>query len=250
MAKQTKGYCKYCAKEYTRTGIVKHLVSCKERKVKLEDLKEEVSYYELVLYGKYNKDYWLVIQINENATLQDLDQFIRNIWVECCGHLSAFEICGQRYEAFPQEDCFWGEPAKSMDCKLKDKLEQGMKIEYEYDYGSTTEIVITVQDYYGAPAQKEKITILSRNKAPQFLCSQCGENIADWVDPTRFYEKDTFLCEECLEKYEEGEMDEESEEYGVNPEYLLPICNSPRMGVCGYEGSSCYPEEFEPDKKM
>lgn len=250
MAKQTKGYCKYCAKEYTRTGIVKHLVSCKERKAKLEDLKEEVSYYELMLYGKYNKDYWLVIQINENATLQDLDQFIRDIWVECCGHLSAFEIYGQRYEAFPQEDCFWGEPAKSMDCKLKEIFECGMKIEYEYDYGSTTEIIIDVKDYYEAPTQKEKVTILSRNKAPQFLCSQCGENIADWVDPTRFYEEDPFLCEECLERYEEGEMDEESEEYGVNLECLLPICNSPRMGVCGYEGSSCYPDEFEPDKKM
>ena len=48
---------------------MKHLVSCKERKAELEDLKNEASYYELVLYGKYDKDYWLVIQINENATL-------------------------------------------------------------------------------------------------------------------------------------------------------------------------------------
>ena len=77
-----------------------------------------------------------------------------------------------------------------------------------------------------------------------------GHNVVSWVDPRRFYEEDPFWCEECLEKYEEGEMDEESEEYGVNPEYLLPICNSPRMGVCGYEGSSCYPEELEPDKKI
>ena len=28
----------------------------------------------------------------ENATLECLDQFIRDIWVECCGHLSAFDI--------------------------------------------------------------------------------------------------------------------------------------------------------------
>lgn len=246
MTKQTEGYCRYCAKEYTRTGIVKHLVSCKERKAELEDLKNEASYYELVLYGKYDKDYWLVIQINENATLEDLDQFIRDIWVECCGHLSAFEIYGQRYESTPEEDCFWGEPAESMDIKLKDVLEQGMKFEYEYDYGSTTEIVITVQDYYDAPAQKEKVTILSRNKKPQYICSVCGERVAAWVDPIRIYEEDPFLCDECLEKYEEGEMDEEDEEYGFDIECLLPITNSPRMGVCGYEGSSCYPEEFEP----
>lgn len=73
MAKQTKGYCKYCAKEYTRTGIVKHLVSCKERKAKLEATKNGIYCYELALYGKYNNDYWLVIQIYENATLKDLD---------------------------------------------------------------------------------------------------------------------------------------------------------------------------------
>ena len=32
-------------------------------------------------------------------------------------------------------------------------------------------------------------------------------------------------------------------------DFLLPICNSPRMGVCGYEGSSVYPDQFEPDKE-
>ena len=120
----------------------------------------------LVLYGKYNKDYWLIIQIKENATLKDLDQFIRNIWVECCGHLSAFEVHGQRYESMPMEDSFWGEPAKGMNYKLKNIFEQGMQIEYEYDYGSTTELIICVQDYYNAPNQKEKITILSRNNPP------------------------------------------------------------------------------------
>lgn len=46
-----------------------------------------------------------------------------------------------------------------------------------------------------------------------------------------------FWCEECLDKVEEEE-----------PENLLPICNSPRMGVCGYEGSELYSDKFEPDK--
>ena len=41
------------------------------------------------------------------------------------------------------------------------------------------------------------------------------------------------------------ELDEEIEveESG----YLLPVTNSPRMGVCGYEGSDFYPNQFEPD---
>ena len=28
---------------------------------------------------------------------------------------------------------------------------------------------------------------------------------------------------------------------------FLPITNSPRMGVCGYEGSDIYPKQFESD---
>lgn len=37
----------------------------------------------------------------------------------------------------------------------------------------------------------------------------------------------------------------EQEEY--EEEFLLNVCNSPRMGVCGYNGSEVYPEEFIPD---
>lgn len=245
MTKQTKGFCKYCRKEYTRTGMIRHLAACKEKENLFALAKEEVKYYELVLYGKYNKDYWLIVQVKENATLEDLDQFIRDIWVECCGHLSAFEICGQRYESNPSEDFFGEELAKSMNCKLKKVLERGMQMEYDYDYGSTTELVIRVQDYYNAPDQKEEITILSRNNPPRFVCSVCGENDAAWVDPEGFYDGTPFFCEECLQKLEEGNI-ELDQECDFVPEFLLPVCNSPRMGVCGYEGSDCYPDQFEP----
>lgn len=34
-------------------------------------------------------------RIRNFRLLDDLDQFIRDIWVECCGHLSAFYIEGK-----------------------------------------------------------------------------------------------------------------------------------------------------------
>ena len=245
MATSTRGYCKYCGKEYTRTGMLKHLQSCKKRMEVCENSKKMSAYYELMLYGTYNKDYWLIIQIKENATLECLDQFIRDIWVECCGHLSAFDIEGVRYEQIPDNDFLWGKPAEDMSHKLKEVLEVGMEIGYEYDFGSTTELTIKVVDFYKAPEQKEKVTILSRNNPIQFTCSVCGKNPAVWIDPIKMYNEDPFWCEECLEKYENGELDEEIEveESG----YLLPVTNSPRMGVCGYEGSDFYPNQFEPD---
>lgn len=245
MAKSTRGYCKYCGKEYTRTGMLKHLQSCKKRMEVCENSKKMSAYYELMLYGTYNKDCWLIIQIKENATLECLDQFIRDIWVECCGHLSAFDIEGVRYEQIPDNDFLWGKPAEDMSHKLKEVLEVGMEIGYEYDFGSTTELTIKVVDFYKAPEQKENVTILSRNNPTQFTCSVCGKNPAVWIDPIKMYNEDPFWCEECLEKYENGELDEEIEveESG----YLLPVTNSPRMGVCGYEGSDFYPNQFEPD---
>lgn len=250
MAQQTRGLCKYCGKEYTRGGMLRHLAACKERKAALEkeDGKRKCGYFELVLCGKYDSAYWLIIEVSDTATLSDLDQFIRDIWVECCGHLSAFEINGEEYEAMSDVDCLWGRPSKSMEYKLKDVLAVGMRIGYEYDFGSTTELVIKVQDYRTGVCQQDEVTILSRNNPLEFVCSVCGKNKAKWILPERYYEGDVFRCEECLKT--DSEPDAESGDFEDEDfeNYYLPVCNSPRMGVCGYEGSECFPDRFEPDK--
>lgn len=250
MAHQTRGFCKYCGKEYTRGGMLRHLAACKERKavIEKENGKRRCGYFELVLCGKYDSDYWLIIEVRDTAALSDLDQFIRDIWVECCGHLSAFEIAGEEYESMPDTDCLWGTPGKSMKYKLKDVLAVGMLIGYEYDFGSTTELVIKVQGYRTGVWKQEEITILSRNNPPEFVCSICGKNKAKWILPELYYRGDVFRCEECLEaggESDAGSGDFEDEDFD---EYYLPVCNSPRMGVCGYEGSECFSDRFEPDK--
>lgn len=240
MAQQTKGLCKYCGKEYTRGGMLRHLAACKERKAALdqEDGKRKCGYFELVVYGKYDSDYWLILEVRETATLIELDQFIRDIWVECCGHLSAFEINGEEYESMPDTDDFWGTPSKSMNYKLKDIFAVGMLAGYEYDFGSTTELVIKVQGYRTGVWKKDAVTILSRNNPPELMCFVCRKNKAKWILPERYYEEDAFRCEECLK------ADAGAEDFG---EFYLPVCNSPRMGVCGYEGSERFPDQFEPD---
>ena len=159
-----------------RTGIAKHLQTCKKRVDLCEKAEKTEKYFELLLYGAYNKDYWLIIQIKENATLDDLDRFICDIWVECCGHLSAFEIDGVSYEREPDDDFGWGEPAKSTNHTLKQVLTTGMIFNYEYDFGSTTEIMVKVLDHYSAQKQNEKVVILSRNNPPEFACSICGNS--------------------------------------------------------------------------
>lgn len=239
MGIQTKGFCKYCGKEYTRGGMYRHMLTCGARKKALdaEAGKKSCGYFQLLLYGKYDGDYWLLIEMRDTATLADMDQFIRDIWVECCGHLSAFHIHGQSYESCPDMDDWFGPPAKSMNSKLKDVLSGGSVVGYSYDFGSTTELVIKVLGHRSGFQKQDKLTILSRNNPPEIVCCKCGKNPAQWISPEGFYDGDAFRCEACLEEEEDEE------------EFWLPVCNSPRMGVCGYEGSDKYPDVFTPDQK-
>ena len=238
MAKRTKGKCKYCGKEYTFSYMNKHLSVCEERQKKWggETDGKKCGYFELAICPKYDRDYWLYVEMEESSTLKDLDQFLRDIWVECCGHLSAFKIGGISYDVAPQNDFFWGKPARNMDYKLKSVLEKGMTFGYEYDFGSTTELMITVVNDRIGNDGKEKLIILSRNNPIEILCDACGKKSAAYICAECLYEGDGWLCEDCAKTHECGE------------EILLPVCNSPRMGVCGYCGSDIYPDQFVSDK--
>ena len=237
MAKRTKGKCKYCGKEYTFSYMNKHLPVCEERQKRWEEAGGKTcGYFELAICPKYNRDYWLFLEIKETATLKDVDQFLRDIWLECCGHLSEFDIDGIRYDVAPGDDFFWGKPTKTMDCKLKSVLEKGMTFDYRYDFGSTTELMITVVNYRIGKLRKEKVVILSRNNPIEFMCEECGRKSAVYICTECYYEGSGWLCGDCAKTHECGE------------EMLLPVCNSPRMGVCGYCGSDIYPVQFVPDK--
>lgn len=270
MAVQSKGFCKYCAKEFTRSGMIRHLDACKERKIKLseEKKKRRDDQYQLVISGKELKNYWLIVETSGSNTLKELDRFIRQIWVECCGHLSLFSIHGVLYESNPNMDSFWGRPSKNMNYRLRDVVSVGDEFTYEYDFGTTTELNIKVSSVREGEKTYSDIVILSRNNPPKIMCSQCGENEASFVDPEGYYEGNPFWCENCVDEISDSSEVSEFEEIGeceevddleddefeedwesYSPEYFLPICNSPRMGVCGYDGSSFYPDQFVPDGK-
>lgn len=41
--------------------------------------------------------YWMELAVRADTTLRQLDEFLRGMWLECCGHLSEFTILGMRY---------------------------------------------------------------------------------------------------------------------------------------------------------
>ena len=241
MAQKIKGKCKFCGKQYTFSYMNKHLPTCKERQSQLaaDTGMKQCGYFELAICFAYSRDYWMFIEIKDTATLRDIDTFLRDIWLECCGHLSAFDIDGISYDIDPEESSAWGEPARSMNCKLSTVLRKGMTFGYEYDFGDTTVLTITVVNYRIKNWKKEKLTILSRNNPHEYVCEECGEKPAALLCAMCYCEGGYgFLCEDCGKTHSCGE------------EMLLDVCNSPRMGVCGYCGSKRYPDQFVSDVEM
>jgi len=201
----------------------RHLSACKARKDKnaLEIKKGRKKYkiYHIKISGY--KRYWLHIEIPASARLDDLDDFLRDIWLECCGHMSEFNIGGVRYDNqnLSDEYSYWDISTESMSKRLYSVLNVKDTFSHEYDFGSTTYLEGQVLAVREGNLGKNKIRILARNNPYVFACDHCGKPAAGTCA-----ECEEFVCDQCLALHECGE------------EMVLGVVNSPRMGVCGYGG--------------
>ncbi len=169
--------------------------------------------------------FWLDVDVKTNAPLRDLDDFLRNIWLECCGHLSSFEVGRTSYVVLMDDDSFGpARDERSMNTRVSASLPpEGSLFAYEYDYGSTTHLRLKVVAHRMAPSRRESVRLLARNDDPVWTCQVCQET-ATALCAYCFLESDAFFCEAHAEEHDCGE------------EAILPVVNSPRMGVCGYTG--------------
>lgn len=224
MAGTSQGKCQYCIRIFSKQGMKKHLDICEKRSdnsMKVPGDNAE-SYFCIKVEGYNAPGYWLYLDVSaERTTLKDLDKFLRDIWLECCGHLSQFIINREYYTVSPER----GYDEHSMNYKLQGILEIGTTFRHEYDFGSTTELKLKVVSNRTGVKRKKKIELMARNIMPDIKCAVCGD-------------KATLLCTECMWD-NEGEAalcDDCAAEHECGEEMLLPVCNSPRCGVCGYEG--------------
>ena len=190
-----QGNCFICGKTAAKTAMKNHIL-------KEHNAGEELCYL-IKAEGAYDKDYWLLFSIPMEAALSSIDTFLRKIWCECCGHLSSFHRGGDEY----------GKARKIS------SLTVGAGLLYEYDFGSTTEIILTVVSEISRPKQRDKVCLLARNEPQLFKCDTCGAPatvVNAW--------ENCLLCGECAKDVEDEAA-------------LLPIVNSPRCGVCGYDGA-------------
>ena len=200
------GNCYICGGQLSKIAMKNHLLkTCMAEEAGQEALLLKVE-------GAYDKNYWLYLDIPLTATLETLDGFLRRIWLECCGHMSGFYYTGQRYDYI------------GMSKKMKTVL-PGEKLGYDYDFGTTTELLVSAVAAVRRPSQKQAVRLLARNVPLEFACGKCGKP-AEYIDAESMYEADNpFYCGECAGNPDYGDED-----------MLLPVTNSPRMGSCAYDG--------------
>lgn len=206
-----KGRCTLCGEIFSKKKMEEHLASCRMAGPEVSERKV----FLIRVEGRYFRDYWMYIEASSDAKLVDIDKFLRDTWLECCGHLSAFDIDGETYISNNER----GE--KGMYAHLEEVLYQGQEFSYQYDFGTTTDLALDVVSEDRGEAGRQPVRLLARNEPPLIYCQSCGKDAA-WVCAQCIYEGEGWLCQEC------------AREHGCGEEMLLPVVNSPRVGMCGY----------------
>jgi hypothetical protein len=209
---QSFGKCLFCEQKLKQAEIGKHLTThLAEIEVK-EKAKVKKNYHHIVIEAG---EMFLHILVDGNAKMKALDNFLRKIWLECCGHLSNFGH--KNYKI-------------SLSNTVSDIFMPKVKIYHNYDYGSTTRIELKSVKTYLIPL-KESLILLSRNEPLKLMCGTCKKQPAVSLCSVCIQDQFAFFCENCAEKHQEVCSDFEN--YAN-----MPVVNSPRMGVCGYEGGT------------
>jgi len=218
---ESAGKCDVCGGTFSKRQMLRHLAGCAYPAGK------DVALVAQVRIDAPSSPFWIDLDVKTDAPLRELDQFLRNIWLECCGHLSAFEVGRARYVLDLSDDIYGPQPnERSMATRISAALPSiGSSFGYEYDFGSTTRLRLKVIARRHAPTRRDAVRLLARNDAPDWKCSECGGR-ATSLCAYCIYEREAFACDQHVNDHECGE------------EGMLPVVNSPRMGVCGYTGGA------------
>jgi hypothetical protein len=199
--------------------MLKHLAACPQRQERIAEAEQKKgnreALFHLRVQDAWGGDFWLDLEVRGSATLKEIDRYLRAIWLECCGHLSRFSF-GKG----------WGEEI-SMRRRVQEVFAPDVELTHIYDFGTSSETLLKfVGAREGNPTTAKPIALMARNLMPEAECIECGQPA-------------THLCMQCL--YEEegkGTLCDEHAQTHPHDEYgePLPLVNSPRLGMCGYDG--------------
>ena len=226
------GMCELCHRPVTFAESGDHAVVC----AGLHDgtAGDEKTLVQLLVTAPGLSAYWLRLEARTDSKLEALDGYLRDIWLECCGHLSMFRIGNTEYHSQIPEEFdmpFLGRSRprpvkKTMSVRLAAALPPvGTPIEYEYDFGSTTTLQLQVEGERHGRIGRASVRLLARNEPVAWPCAICGAP-ATLVCPFCPGDPAGLVCSRHRKRHPCEDADDA----------FRPVVNSPRMGVCGYTG--------------
>ena len=130
----SKGVCSFCKGEFEKAKMTQHLKYCKQRATEIATELEstpalkKTRLFHILVEGRYNPQYWMHLELTASDTLADLDDFLRAIWLECCGHLSEFTIGGTSYSSEPEDYFYFGEDATDEEAEIEEEEEEELNV--------------------------------------------------------------------------------------------------------------------------
>ena len=193
--------------------------------------KKGVKFYSVSIKSTSNKNlYGLEILLPyDTGTFKDLDQLLRNKWLECCKHKSQLWIPvhgetvakANSFNSYciPSENFKWEDIASN-------QIGDSENISCCYIYDDENPTICTIifngittlsKDFQKKRTQynDSKCIILAHNIPFEFPCSSCSNKNSSHIEFSTL----SYKCSNCLDPHLEN--------------YL--VCNSPRMGTCLYQ---------------
>ena len=201
------GSCALCGHRATKSAMMTHVETCVVAHDKVGPPQPLVA-LRFDVMGEPR--YWLIVEAKADTQLRQVDAMLRQLWLECCGHGSAFRV--GRHE-LPMTTGAAMAFARA-----------GARVEYEYDFGSPTALTGELVGTRHASIGRAPVRLLARNDPLAWPCSDCKAP-ATLVCPFCIDSDSVFFCDIHAAAHEHAEE-----------EAYLPVVNSPRMGVCGYTG--------------
>ncbi len=150
-ADNSVGRCHLCGNAIRAEDVITHARSCVTTAVQTlinNDLhsKHAANGTFLIWVRADEVRQWMMLAVRPTTTLLQLDQSLRNLWLECCGHMSRFEIGTTRYSAGRPGPggthlfaAYLADPGdRHMMYTVGQTISHGASFRHEYDYDYTT----------------------------------------------------------------------------------------------------------------
>jgi hypothetical protein len=239
---KSTGKCVFCGKMFGKIGLNRHL------KTHLIERPNKSGTSFLVKIATPMRQgatpYFLSLWIDGEASLKDIDLFLRQIWLECCStHKSSFKyqdkihlnvhissntavfakVLSPSHGSVDKEDII------PMERKTKDIFFADLRLDYEFDATNPTNLEITVIEVFHIKSD-ENVMLLCRNKPMAWSCDLCKKATATQVCTAHAKGETRLFCNECAKIH--------AKECTKFKKSARPVVNSPRMGVCSYKGGT------------